>query len=135
MSGEILSLKEIVQLVGSFGVSGLVVLLWWLGDKSSQAQMERSEREHRATLERMDTLIVQNQRETQAMLMQFQDWMKRLERMYENNVELVKAWQRVAEVQESTIAGTVTAMTRVEAKIEGNRFCPVVREKWSVQEG
>ncbi len=31
MPGEILSLKEIVQLVGSFGVSGLVVLLWWLG--------------------------------------------------------------------------------------------------------
>lgn len=49
--------------------------------------------------------------------------------MYENNVLLVKGYEKLASDLTSIIHLNIQAQTRLVEKIENNMYCPVIREK------
>ncbi|MFZ5774040.1 MAG: hypothetical protein ACOY3Z_00950 [Thermodesulfobacteriota bacterium] len=49
--------------------------------------------------------------------------------MYENNVLLVKGYEKLASDLTSIIHLNIQAQTRLVEKIENNMYCPVIRER------
>jgi hypothetical protein len=55
-------------------------------------------------------------------------------RMYQDNVELVKRYEKTADGLQSVIHLSTKAITQMLEKINNNHFCPVVRQRSKVDE-
>lgn len=53
--------------------------------------------------------------------------------MYENNVELVKNYEKVAEGLQSILVLSTQAMTQVKDRIDANLYCPIMRKDPKVE--
>jgi hypothetical protein len=100
-----------VKLVSSFGIPGIIFVVWFFSEKS-----------HERTLQayREDTLRQQKI---------YQDGLAEVRRMYEDNVELVKAYAMLASDQKDVLIMNTQGLTRLCDQIEKNQFCPMVRLK------
>jgi len=54
--------------------------------------------------------------------------------MYENNVTLVKAYEKIANEQQDMIIMNTEAMTKMKSVVYNNLFCPIVRKETKQQE-
>ncbi len=54
---------------------------------------------------------------------------KATKRMYENNVELVKAYESVAKNLQEIVIFNTQIMTQVKDRIDSNLFCPVFKQQ------
>jgi hypothetical protein len=95
-----MAIKEVLQILSGFGLPGLVLFMWWW-----------------------------DSRKTMEMLEQYREHMVKQERWYENNVELVKAFNRICDNQQEVCLMVTSIMVRVEGKIDTNQYCPLVRHK------
>jgi hypothetical protein len=104
-----IGLDGILKLVSNFGIPGLVLILWYLSDKS-----------HERTLQsyREDTT---QQRKT------YEDGLKEVRDMYEHNVLLVKDYASLARDLKDIIVMNTQTLTRVCDDINRNQYCPEVR--------
>jgi len=59
----------------------------------------------------------------------WEDRFEAVKRMYENNVELVKRYDKLANEQQDVIIMNTQAMTKVADAIENNRFCPIIKQQ------
>lgn len=74
-------------------------------------------------------VVVKKNNDVATILNQYKADMSEMRRMYENNVILVKEYQRLAgDLREVVMINTQTFSTLTEA-ISHNQFCPIVREK------
>ncbi len=93
-----LPLDKVLQLVANFGMAGIVLLIWWVG-----------------------------QRDIQRMLEQYRNDMIEQRQMYANNAELCKRYCQLAEDQRDVIVMNTQAITRLVSSIDGNQYCPMIR--------
>lgn len=91
-------LDKVIQLVANFGMAGIVLLIWWVG-----------------------------QRDIQRLMSQYHDDMIEQRQMYANNAELCKRYLQLAEDQRDVIVMNTQAMTRLVSSIDGNQYCPMIR--------
>jgi hypothetical protein len=95
---ETFSIVTLTELVKSFGVPGMVFVIWYF-----------SERSHERTLAKYREDMIEQRR------------------MYENNVQLVKNYEGLAKDLKDIVLMNVSGLTRVEDDIKGNQYCPMVR--------
>ncbi len=67
--------------------------------------------------------------DTQAIVRELGENQRQTAQFYRDNVELVKAYERVADDLSDLVATTVQVLERLAGKIENNMFCPVARER------
>lgn len=102
-AGDI-SILLIILLVFFSGGPALVV---WLVMRSNQRLRESIEKQQQESEKRFDAVV----------------------QMYEDNVLLVKNYDKTADGLETVIHLSTKAITQLVEKINNNHFCPIVRER------
>jgi hypothetical protein len=92
-----------------FGLSGLVLVLWFLTDRSKAKLMQQYHEDMTKVLAR------------------YENDMKEIRHMYESNVKLVHAYDSVAKDLKDVVIINTQAMTKLTDDIRSNQFCPKVR--------
>jgi len=108
---EGMSTPMVVGIVTTLGMPGLVVVLLYFHTTSTTKANEA------------------HQKETSTILAAYKEDMSKLTRMYENNVELVKHYEKLAGDLASIITLNTQVQTQLVEKIKSNMFCPLVRER------
>ena len=107
---EGVALSSIVTIVSLLGLPGLVLIFWYV----DQRRYEKQREEHKEELV--------------AIMAKYEKDMATVTRFYEDNVLLVKGYDRLAGDLSNIIALNTQGLTRLVEKIENNMHCPVVRE-------
>ena len=110
MPGEVVATKELIAMAAQFGISGLVLVLWWLGD-----------RQHQKTMQMLQQTLAQHH-----------EYMVEQRQMYKDNVVLVQAYHGLCGQQQDLTIMAVQGLTKMSEQIENNEFCPVVTRKIQV---
>lgn len=125
---EGLSLSALTSVVSILGLPGLVLIFWHTGNL--RYDRERTEQKDRDT--KRD---IQHQAEIAALRDQFSAALavfdRRFEsvvRMYEDNVLLVKGYDRLAGDLTNIILLNTQINTKLVERIDNNLFCPIVKE-------
>ena len=106
---ETLGAIKMIEIGAQLGLTGLVLVLWFLTDRSKTKMME---------IYRTDMGQI---------LAQYEADMVELRHMYESNVRLVKAYEDVAKDLREVVILNTQAMTRLSDDVRSNQFCPHVR--------
>lgn len=106
---EGLSALALLQVGAQFGIAGLVLVLWFLTDRSKE-KMLRQYRE-----------------DTQAALEKHEEHMQEIRRMYESNARLVKAYDDVSKDLHDVVIINTQTMQMLCEEIKTNQYCPAVR--------
>jgi hypothetical protein len=113
---------DVVDLILKFtpivGPTGVVFLLWYWSDRSQARAMAAYQNTILAYRE--DTLGWRREIEHQ---------IAEQRRQYDTNVELVKNYAKVADGLENLMYLNTQTITRLCDKVDGNQFCPMVRQK------
>ncbi len=97
---EGLPMSTIALAINVLGLPGLIFVIWYVDQK------------------RLDKV-----------LRNYKDDMARVIRMYEDNVLLVKNYQRLADDLAGIIQLNTQVQTRLVEKIDNNMFCPMIRKE------
>lgn len=107
---------KLAEIAAQFGPWGLILVLWWLSDRSRERQ------------------INQHRQEIQQILQLYQRDMAEQREMYKNNVHLVEAYaqltrqtQGLADDLKDVVLINTQAVTAMCSDINSNQFCPMVR--------
>lgn len=120
---ELEALKVVAGLIRELGPGGVllvvvvpglvtsltILLLWWVTSRQTAKQQES----YRADMLRT--------------LHQYGEHQSELRQMYENNVELVRVQQKIADALHTTVVRNTEAMTRLCDAVVTNRYCPLAR--------
>ena len=106
---ETLSFLGLVQLGAQLGLPGLILILWFLNERSREKMLQAYREDTDTALERYG----EDMRETR--------------RMYENNVKLVESYEDLAKDLKDVVILNTQAMTRLNDDIRNNQYCPRVR--------
>lgn len=129
----------------------LVLGFWWVvewrrsrldreGKDERQAReraqadaLERLVRDSRAEVDRclrkLDEQREEHRREVSGILERHAESLRQVTGFYNDNVELVKSFQRLSEDFHTTITLNTQVMQKVCDKIDHNWFCPMIKEK------
>lgn len=126
---EGLPLSEMSPIISQLGLTGLVLILWYV----DQRRIDRERQDHRDNLAAAETRHLE---EISIIKVQFGTAMgeaeKRFEavvRMYEDNVLLVKGYEKLAGDLTNIIHLNTQVNTRLVEKIENNAYCPAIRAR------
>lgn len=108
---EGLTFTAAFNIISTLGIPGIVFLIWWL-DQKSQARMLRAYRD-----------------DTQKIINQAAEQFQAARVMYESNVDLVKAYLRLATDLKDIVTLNTQKWQEAHDGIKGNQFCPNVRLK------
>ena len=133
---EGMSLATIMPIVSMLGLPGLVLIFWYV----DQRRLDQEQKNHMASItaaESRHLAEIAEIKEQFTLVMTASD--KRFEavvRMYEDNVLLVKGYERLAGDLANIIHLNTQMQTRLAEKIENNMNCPIVRDggikKWAL---
>jgi len=93
-----ISIQTIIDFVSKFGLTGAVIVMWWISDKSHQRTLAA-----------------------------YRDDMTELRQMYKNNVHLVEAHEALSKDLKEIIVMNTEIMTQLVESIRTNQYCPGVR--------
>lgn len=108
---DTIGLPAMFSVLGTFGVPGLIIVLWWLDMKA----MRKARDDHKVEFQRI--------------LDSYKADMSEIRRMYEDNVSLVKDYHSVASDLKDIVILNTRAMTEMTEAIRMNEFCPMQRTK------
>jgi glucose-6-phosphate dehydrogenase assembly protein OpcA len=108
---EGVSLSFISLVVSTLGIPGLAMVFWWVDQRRADKMMQEHKKELGEVLDR------------------YRDDMAKVTRYYEDNVLLVKGYERLAGDLASIIHLNTQAQTHLVEQIKNNMFCPMIREK------
>jgi len=95
---ESINLAGLFEIFGSFGIVGLIVILWWFDQKKIWKVLE-----------------------------QYKADMGEQRKMYENNVKLVQGYESLAHDLKDVVIMNTQAMTSINGSVKTNQYCPMVR--------
>lgn len=125
---EGLGLTAITSVVSILGLPGLILIFWYTGnlryDRERKEQAEREATRDRQHAEEVAVLKAQHA----SVVALFDKRFEEVVRMYENNVLLVKGYERLAEDLTNVIMLNTQIQTRLVEKIDNNLFCPMVKK-------
>ncbi len=127
-SSIITALTALLKIAGTGGI-GLVALLAlafmlcpavavWLIMRSNRELAVNIQKDHAASEQRFEQLRADSEKRFESVV-----------RMYEDNVLLVKNYDKTADGLQGVIHLSTQAMTKLVEKINNNHFCPIVRER------
>lgn len=136
---EGLSLSVIMSAVSVLGLPGLVLIFWYVDQRRYERdRKERMEREAEEQLERLEWDQKRDQQHLAEITLMKEHFAaattlydKRFEsvvRMYEDNVLLVKGYDRVAGELLGAVALNTQVSTRLAERIDNNLFCPIIKK-------
>ena len=133
---EGMSLATIMPIVSMLGLPGLVLIFWYV----DQRRLDQEHKDHMASLAAAESRHLAEIAEIKGQFTQVMTASdKRFEavvRMYEDNVLLVKGYERLAGDLANIIHLNTQMQTRLAEKIENNMNCPIVRDggikKWAL---
>ena len=106
---ETLGAIKMIEIGAQLGLTGLVLVLWFLADRSKNKMIETF---------RADIFKILNQYEKD---------MQELRHMYESNVKLVNAYEDVAKDLREVVIINTQAMQTISDEIRTNQYCPAIR--------
>lgn len=122
---EGLSLSTIMPIVSMLGLPGLVMIFWYVDQRRITEAEARHLAEVAAIKEQFTAVMAASEKRFEAVV-----------RMYEDNVLLVKGYERLAGELANIIHLNTQMQTRLVEKIESNMHCPIVRDggfkKWAL---
>lgn len=130
---EGLSMGTVAAIIYSLGLPGAVLILWYVDNRRYDRQEKKRDDEINTLLSALKEDTRELMRESKAdlnrVLEAYKDDVRKISRFYEDNVLLVKNYQKLAD----DLAGIITLNTQVQTqlveKIQNNMFCPMIREK------
>jgi hypothetical protein len=108
---EGLSISFIALIVSTLGLPGMAVVFWYVDQRRTDRMMAEHKKELAEVLDRYKTDV------------------QKISRFYEDNILLVKGYERLAGDLTSIIHLNTQAQTHLVDQIRNNMFCPVIREK------
>ena len=108
---ETISVATLVSVVTSLGVPGLVLMMFYDYGR------------------RMDRFMSEFQKQTNDILTQYREDVATTTRYYEDNVELVKNYNKLSNELCNVIHMHTQVMTQLVEKISNNMYCPLVRKR------
>lgn len=131
---ETLGLGSVVSIVTVLGLPGLVLIFWAVDHR----RYERDRAESRVEMARILALYekerTEHKEEMVKVLTRYDKDMATVTRFYEDNVLLVKDYSRLSTELANIIHLNTQVQTRLVEKINNNHFCPIVRQKGSIDE-
>lgn len=125
---ETISLPLATLVIQALGLPGLVFIIWHFDAKRLQAQREMYELEQAKDRD-------EYRKQIQLILTQYKEDGANFRRLYENNSDLVKRYDRALERMEkltseilSVVSLNTQTMTHLGDAIKNNQFCPTVRK-------
>jgi len=106
---ETLGAIKMIEIGAQLGLTGLVLVLWFLTDRSKNKMMEI----YRADMAKI--------------LGQYGTDMEEVRHMYESNVRLVQAYDNVARDLREVVIINTQVMQGISEQIRTNQYCPAVR--------
>ncbi|MEN6439439.1 MAG: hypothetical protein ABFD97_12770 [Syntrophobacter sp.] len=100
-----------LKALANFGLSGLVLILWYLSDRN-----------HQKTLKQYREDVIEHRR-------LYDEGLREVRRMYENNVELVKGYAKIADGFQDLVVLNTQTLTKLCDSVNSNQYCPQVRLK------
>lgn len=105
-----LSTPQLILIIQSFGLPGLVIVLLWVGH-------EKQNKIH----EDYKLMIA-------SILKEYKEDVNSLAQFYENNIDLVKRYEKLADELSGIIHLNTQVQTQLADSIKNNMFCPEVRK-------
>jgi hypothetical protein len=106
---EAVTLEFVIDIASRFGLAGAILVIWYFDGR----RLDRSQEQHR--------------KDVSEVLSQYRADMAEIRRMYENNVLLVKSYEKLAVDLHDVVIMNTQAFTHLAEDIEKNQFCPMVR--------
>ena len=106
---ETLGAIKMIEIGAQLGLTGLVLVLWYLSDRSKGRMME---------VYRTDMAEI---------LSQYNQNMIEMRHMYESNVRLVQSYDVVARDLREVVILNTQVMQTISDEIRTNQYCPAVR--------
>lgn len=143
---EGLSLATVMSIVSMLGLPGLVLIFWYV----DQRRLEQEQKSHLAALTAAEArhaaemVVIREQfaaaqaaagKRFDAAMAEAEKRFDGVVRMYEDNVLLVRGYERLAGDLANIIHLNTQTQTRLAEKIEHNMHCPIVRDggtKWAL---
>jgi FtsZ-binding cell division protein ZapB len=146
-----LNFQQMIGIGSAFGIPGLIILIWWMAHRMRIEEFKQRDqqfstllkenRQHIDTVlekrdndlkdtlcffqKRIDVLNQQHQKTLEA----YANDMTKIKRFYENNVELVKSYDKMSGELTSIIHLNTQTMTHLHDAIKNNSFCPLLKEQ------
>lgn len=114
-------LQHFISLGAALQIGGpilAVLFIWWVDRRDIQKILKQNQEQ--LGLYREDT---------QAILKQSEIYLKDVVRMYENNAELVKNYQKVSGDFREVVVANTQICANLKNAINHNLFCPIVRKE------
>ncbi len=131
---ETISLPFASFVFQTLGLPGLIFIIWWWDHKAQVKQREDAQAEHEKQRGEYAKEREAHAKETTAILAQYRDDVSAIKRLYENNVELVRNYDRSLERIEKLYQETINVIalntqtsTKLVMSINNNDYCPSVR--------
>lgn len=115
------SIHQIITLGAALQIGGpvlAVLFIWWI-DRRDIAKILK---------QNLDQLTTYRE-DTQKILKQFEEYLKRVVDMYQGNVQLVKSYDEVARNFREVVIANSTICANLNNAITHNLFCPLVRKE------
>lgn len=93
-----IAFQTVLDIVSDFGLPGLLLVMWWISDRSHQRTLNR-----------------------------YHDDVQEIRNMYESNVRLVEHYEALARDLKDVVVMNTQAFTHLAGDIETNQYCPQVR--------
>ncbi|MBV5328870.1 MAG: hypothetical protein JZU65_14780 [Chlorobium sp.] len=125
---EGLSLTVIMSVVSMLGLPGLVLIFWYVDQRRyDRDRKEQIERDSKRELQHLAESAVIKEQHAASMAL-FDKRFEAVVRMYEDNVLLVKGYERLAGELTNVILLNTQIMTKLAERIDNNLFCPIVKK-------
>lgn len=119
---DAISLPFATLAMNLLGLPGLIFVIWFFDQKRLTKQREDDERRFQEF--RSDQKAYLDQ-----VLKQYHGDMQEQRRMYENNTELVRSYNRLADDLMGVITLSTQTLQALVGRIDNNQFCPAVRKE------
>ncbi|MBE0598298.1 MAG: hypothetical protein IH614_13605 [Desulfuromonadales bacterium] len=108
---EGISISFVALVISTLGLPGMAVVFWYVDQR------------------RTDRMMIEHKKDLAAVLENYRADMQKVTRYYEDNVLLVKGYERLASDLSGIIHLNTQVQTHLVEQIKNNMFCPVIREK------
>lgn len=126
---EGLSFLKLMELASQFGLPGIVLVLWWLNERSREKVLQSYRKDMQRNDQSRNEMLQSYRKDMDGALKQYHEDVQEIRGMYEHNVSLVRSYESLAKDLKDVVVMNTQAMQRLGDKITTNQFCPHVRLK------
>lgn len=120
---EGISLSFVALVVSTLGTPGLVIVLWYVDQRRTDRLMTEHKKEQLELLEELRTDRHQHEREMRDVLDAYREDVRKVTRMYEDNVLLVKGYERISAEHMDTIRLNTQTQAGLQTLLKERQPC------------